>query len=162
MKFLANHYLPLSVFDCQVFDSGASVEVLVGGLSGGRRSLLRLLHLQVLRFLLLSDWLRLRLLLDGTSFLYDWLWLGRRDDLSLGSSRLRLIVQRIGHVDFTIRFWLLIMRGFRRLLIFLVIREDDDLAGLFLGLPASQHCFPLFLEGCLCSCYDAGLRDELV
>lgn len=55
MEFLANHYLPLSVFDCQVFDSGASVEVFVGGLGGGQGSVLSLLQVQVLQLLLLSE-----------------------------------------------------------------------------------------------------------
>lgn len=81
----------------------------------------------------------MRLLLYLTGFLYDGLRLDRGDDLALGPSRLQLVVQYIGRVDFIICFWLLIMRGLRRSLIFLVVREDDDLAGLLLELPAQLH-----------------------
>lgn len=104
----------------------------------------------------------MRLLLYLTGFLYYGRWLDCRDDLALGSSRLQLVVQRIGRVDFIICFWLLIMRGLRRSLIFLVVREDDDLAGLLLELPAHLHCFPLSLKYCLCSFSDAGLRGEVI
>lgn len=93
LKFLANHYLPLPVLDCQVFDSGAPIEVLVGGLSRGRRRVLRLLQVQVLQLLLLSVLLRLHLLLYLPGFLYHRLRLGGRHDLSLCPSRLQLVVQ---------------------------------------------------------------------
>lgn len=104
----------------------------------------------------------MRLLLYLTGFLYDGLRLDRGDDLALGPSRLQLVVQYIGRVDFIICFWLLIMRGLRRSLIFLVVREDDDLAGLLLELPAQLHCFPLSLKYCFCSFSDAGLGGDLV
>lgn len=143
LKFLADHYLPFSILDCQVFDSGASVEVLVGGLSRGRRSVLRLLQVQVLKLLLLSVQLGMRLLLYLSSFFYYGLRLGRRDYLSLGSSWLKLVIQGIGHVDFIICIWLMIRRGLRRPFIFLVVWEDDDLARLLLELLAQCHCHAL-------------------